>query len=102
MYSALAVFVSRDSLAQPLKFSGHLFFIVSSLELVFWVFLSRRKQGFAIDGTSVRQRVLMAFRINGFFGLRSRHGFVGLRCCHDFCSWGGGGGDCTYRALGVS
>ena len=56
-FLAVLAFVSGDSLAQPLKLSGHLFFIVLSMELVFW-WLCRGQ---------------------------SRFGFVGLRCCHACC-----------------
>ena len=91
MISASSVLVMGDSLAQPRKFSGLDFGIVSSLELVFLVILPRRKQGFAFDGLIVQQHVFIitVIQIKSSFVFRSRFGFVGLRCCHAFVIFGG-------------
>ena len=67
MISGLLVLVLGDIVAQPGKFSGLAFVIVSSLELLILVFSPRRKQGFAFDGFIVRQHVFAVFRIKWRF-----------------------------------
>ena len=52
MISALSVLVLGDSLGQPLQLSGLSFDILSSLEVVFFVVLPKRKQGRGMSGLS--------------------------------------------------
>ena len=61
--------------------------------------LPQRKQGFALDGLVVRQQVFTAFRIRGLVVFRSRFGFVGLRCCHAFVFFGGGGKNGSFAEV---
>ena len=58
MISALSVLVLGDSLGQLLQFSGLSFVIVSSLEVVFFVVLPKRKQGRGMSSLS--------FELEGF------------------------------------
>ena len=67
MIPGLLVLVLEDIVAQPGKLSGRAFVIVLSLELVFLVFLPRRKQGFAFDGFIFRQHVFTVFLIKWLF-----------------------------------